>query len=99
MEPIRAVGGATAATTVSRPVTNRSEEQGLNFGDLLKTALNDVNQLQFDADLSARELLLGRVDMHQAMVAMEKANLAMDLTIQVRNKLVEAYQEIMRMQV
>lgn len=85
------VQGSVAAT--------KPTGQGPGFGEFLKTALQEVNQLQLDADTAARELLLGRIDMHQAMIATEKASLAMDLTIQVRNKLIEAYQEIMRMQI
>ncbi|MGE5652636.1 MAG: flagellar hook-basal body complex protein FliE [Bacillota bacterium] len=98
MDAIRSLNIVSPATA-SSAATTKSVNPETGFGEVLKAALKDVNQLQLDADTSARELLLGRVDMHQAMIAMEKANLAMDLTIQVRNKLIEAYQEIMRMQI
>ncbi|NLZ38509.1 MAG: flagellar hook-basal body complex protein FliE [Firmicutes bacterium] len=71
-----------------------------HFGNLLKKALNHVNELQLKAEAAAIDLALGEVeDVHQAMIAMEQAKLAMELTVQVRNKIVDAYQEIMRMQI
>jgi flagellar hook-basal body complex protein FliE len=70
------------------------------FGDLLKDAVNEVNRLQDQADRLADQLASGQLnDVHQVMVAMEKASLALQLTIQVRNKVIEAYQEMMRTQV
>jgi flagellar hook-basal body complex protein FliE len=66
----------------------------------MKKALGEVNQLQRNADDMAVKLATGDVeDIHKAMIAMNKAKLAFDFTIQVRNKVIEAYQEIMRMQV
>jgi len=71
-----------------------------SFSSLLKNALQDVNQLHLNADADAQKLVAGEaVDVHQVMIGMEKANVAFGLTLQVRNKLVEAYQEVMRMQV
>ncbi len=99
MDAIKAVNLISPALTGPTATTTKPIDQSGSFGDLLRAALQDVNQLQVDADYTARELLLGRVDLHQAVIAMEKASLAMDLTIQVRNKLIEAYQEIMRMQI
>ena len=71
-----------------------------SFSSLLTQALQDVNQVHLVADADAAKLAAGEdVDIHQVMIGMEKANVAFGLTLQVRNKLVEAYQEIMRMQV
>ena len=71
-----------------------------SFSSLLNQALQDVNQVHLAADAGAQKLVAGEeVDIHQVMIGMEKANVAFGLTLQVRNKLVEAYQEIMRMQV
>ena len=71
-----------------------------SFSSLLQQALQDVNQVHLQADAGAQKLAAGEdVDIHQVMIGMEKANVAFGLTLQVRNKLVEAYQEIMRMQV
>ena len=71
-----------------------------SFSNVLQQALQDVNQVHLAADADAQKLVAGGdVDIHQVMIGMEKANVAFGLTLQVRNKLVEAYQEIMRMQV
>jgi flagellar hook-basal body complex protein FliE len=70
------------------------------FGDLLRDAVDQVNRLQAHADQLAEQLASGEVqDVHQVMVAMERASLALQLTVQVRNKVIEAYQEMMRTQV
>lgn len=71
-----------------------------SFTQAMKKAVGEVNNLQNDADKMAVNLASGDVeDVHKAMIAMQKAKLALDFTIQVRNKVIEAYQEIMRMQV
>jgi flagellar hook-basal body complex protein FliE len=70
-----------------------------DFSKMLGDAIKNVNSLQKDADTAAVKLALGEVDdVHQVMIATEQAKLALQLTVQVRNKLVEAYQEISRMQ-
>jgi flagellar hook-basal body complex protein FliE len=71
-----------------------------SFEKYLAQALEPVNNLQLQsADLDSK-LAAGKLEyVHQAMVTAEKASLALDLTIQVRNKVIEAYSEIMRTQV
>jgi len=70
------------------------------FGDLLKGALQDANQSQLEANNVVNELVAGRTkDLHGAMIAMEKADVNFRLLAQVRNKVIDAYREIMRMQV
>lgn len=71
-----------------------------SFKDVFSDALNKVNDLQNNADDMKVKLATGEVnDIHTVMIASEKASLALQLTVQIRNKLVDAYQEIMRMQV
>ncbi|MFZ7104589.1 MAG: flagellar hook-basal body complex protein FliE [Peptococcaceae bacterium] len=71
------------------------------FQDFLKNALSEVNNLQLDADSKALGFSSGvpDIDVHDVTIGLEKAHLALQLTIEIRNKLVEAYQEVMRMQV
>lgn len=70
------------------------------FGEYLKNALGEVNSLQKESDNMSKALAAGQVeDISQVVVAAEKADIALQLTLAVRNKAVEAYQEIMRMQV
>jgi len=69
------------------------------FLDYLNSALGEVNSLQAAADDSARKLALGDESyLHNTIIAFEKAYLALQLTVEVRNRVVEAYQEIMRIQ-
>ncbi|MCD6319821.1 MAG: flagellar hook-basal body complex protein FliE [Candidatus Desulfofervidaceae bacterium] len=71
-----------------------------SFGELLKNYIKEVDAQQKIADETINKFIAGEVpDVHQVMIALEKAELSLQLTIQIKNKLVEAYQEIMRMQV
>lgn len=78
---------------------NSATSNTLNeFGDMLKQQLNNVNALDNKADSLAKAYALGEpVPLHQVMIAGEKASIAMELTLQVRNKLIQAYQDMMRM--
>ena len=70
------------------------------FGDAIEKAINGVDGLQKEANQSIQALADGSVqDVHKTMIAMEKASVSFKLVMEVRNKMVEAYQEIMRMQV
>jgi len=76
-----------------------SENEKADFGTMLKKALNQVNELQIQADEANRQLITGEAeDIHSVLLAAEEARLALELTVQVRNKLIDAYQEINRMQ-
>ncbi|AGH96363.1 flagellar hook-basal body complex protein FliE [Pseudobdellovibrio exovorus] len=73
---------------------------GPSFADTLKEAVGNVNQLHLDADRKAQELATGKTDdIAGVMIATEKADIALRTMVQVRNKIIDAYQEIMRMQV
>ncbi|MTI69488.1 MAG: flagellar hook-basal body complex protein FliE [Firmicutes bacterium] len=70
------------------------------FGDVLKEKLEGVNKLQIKADKANRDLITGEAqDIHSVMIATEEAKLALEMTVQVRNKVIEAYKEINRMQI
>lgn len=69
-----------------------------NFGQLLKKTIEEVNQTQIQSDRMTEKLVRGEnVDLHQVMIASQKASITLQTTMEVRNKVVEAYQEIMRM--
>ncbi len=71
-----------------------------SFQDILLMAVNKVDTLQKDAEMKACEVAMGDAgSFHQAVVASEKSMLALQLTVQVQNKVVEAYNEVMRMQI
>ena len=76
------------------------ENDQKSFAKIFTDAVNDVNKLQHKADEAALSLALGEADdIHNIMIQAEQAHLALQLTIAVRNKIVEAYQEISRMQI
>ena len=91
---------------VSSPISNlvpssvgKPQNVSVSFKDLLQNALEEVNTLQHDTDIAFQQLIDGEIEFHDAMIIAEKANLALQLTMAIRSKLIESYQEIMRMQV
>ena len=71
-----------------------------SFEETLKIFVKDVNSLQNQASESIEKLGTGEIkDVHQVMIAVEEANTAMEFMLEIRNKIVEAYQEVMRMPV
>lgn len=86
------------------PIQGKKEEKqeaaSAGFGELMRDALNQVNQKQLNAEDASMKLMTGDVeDLHQVMIATEQARLSLQLTTQVTNKVVEAYREISRMQI
>ena len=71
-----------------------------SFGELLLQSINQVSRLQHEADASIEQLATGRqTDIHQTMIAVEKAEVSFELLMQIRNKVIAAYENIMRTQV
>ena len=74
--------------------------QGVSFGDVLNQFVSEVNDKQIASGQAGNDLLSGKdIPLHQAMIAMQEAGVAFQLMVEVRNKLLEGYQELMRMQV
>ena len=70
------------------------------FSQALKKAVNDVAKLQHESSQAIQNVHVGQAEsLHEAMIAMEKSSIAFRTMLQVRNKVLESYQEIMRMQV
>jgi flagellar hook-basal body complex protein FliE len=75
-----------------------NQEARSPFLDSLKSAMDEVASMQSDADGKVAQLLTGNgQDVHSAMIAVEKANLSFQMMVQVRNKIVQAYQQISAM--
>ncbi|MGI4853946.1 MAG: flagellar hook-basal body complex protein FliE [Janthinobacterium lividum] len=94
-----AVGAPLAAPrTVTTPVTGTGSET--SFADVFKSAANSVDSLQKGADQQITSMLTGTgdADVNKVMVSVEKADVAFQLMMQVRNKVVNAYQEMEKMQ-
>lgn len=77
---------------------NSGQDQ-VGFGDFLKQKLNEVNDAQVNADNTTQSFIQGdNVDIHKVMLDTEEAKMSLELAVQVRNKLLDAYQEINRTQ-
>jgi len=73
---------------------------GESFGKIFINMISDTNNLQSEAAELAQKFATGEItDIHDVMIAAEKAGVAFEMVLEIRNKLVEAYQEMMRMQV
>lgn len=84
--------GAAAAGAQAAPLAS--------FQEFFADAVKRTSELQAQAEDKQRQLLVGETDnLHDVMIAMEKANLAFRMTLAVRNKVIDAYQEVMRMSV
>jgi flagellar hook-basal body complex protein FliE len=80
--------------------SRKTNAQSNEFGQMLAKSIDDVNRFQLEADESINELADGRqTDIHQTMIAVEKADISLELLLQIRNKVVAAYERIMRMAV
>ena len=86
-------------SVVSGSSAPSSGESGAGFGDSLAKMIDAVNSSTSAANSAVDKMLAGTGDVHDAMIALQQSELTMELTVQVRNKLVQAYQEIMRMPV
>jgi flagellar hook-basal body complex protein FliE len=76
------------------------KQSGVDFGKMLKGALGEVNQSQITADKVSQGLATGEVEnIHRAVMSIAQADLNFRYVLQVRNKIIDAYQEIMRMQI
>lgn len=90
---ITAVSGVSSAQKLNKSGSN-------SFANVLKKSVEKVNDLQNQADAAIDDLALGNnKDVVQTMIMMEKADISFRLMMQVRNKIVQAYEEVMRMQV
>ena len=94
--PITSIGSAvTSAATMSSPTAPAAGATG--FGESIGRLLSSVDQSASTANDAVSNMLDGTGDVHQAMIALQRAEMTLQLTVQVRNKLIQAYQEIMRM--
>jgi|WetSurMetagenome_2_1015567.scaffolds.fasta_scaffold1662752_2 flagellar hook-basal body complex protein FliE len=96
MDTIRIGNGPASPSTGTK---TQHASAGI-FSDALRDAVNDVEKLQKEADKAIVDVQTGHTgSIHEAIIALEKADISFRTMLQVRNKLIEAYQEIMRMQV
>ena len=98
IDPMRAATKAMRLDDIPYEAAHADVNQGKPFGQFLTEAIGDVNRLQQQAGDKVQAFATGgSLDVHEVMIAVEQAGTALALTTQVRNKLVDAYQEIMHM--
>jgi len=100
-DPLSKAAGLSPAARAQLEALNGSRAaEGASFESLLKGFINDVNGRQMAAKEAVHGVLAGEgVPLHQAVIAMEEAGVAFTMLVEVRNRLLESYQEIMRMQI
>jgi flagellar hook-basal body complex protein FliE len=87
-----------SATDLDPKVVTPSKGDAPKFDDMLKGFMSDVNKMQKTADTSIQKMVAGEVkDVHQVMLAVEEAKVAFNLMLEIRNKTMEAYNELIRM--
>ena len=92
---------AAMAVAQGQPVQTPTTTGSVDFANVLKSSLDGVNQVQRQAESLQQAFVLGddKVSLSDTMIAMQKANISFQTTVQVRNKVVAAYNDIMNMQV
>ena len=97
---VTAVSNSTLAAMQQQEARQTPFQSQQNFANSLKEAIANVNNAQIASDQATNTLISGGdIELHDVMIASQKASVSMELTMQVRNKAVEAYQEMMRMSV
>lgn len=100
IQSIMASSPMEAMQAESVKVMPTSAEAQQSFGSFLKTAIADTNEAQVQSDVMTQKLIMGEnVELHEVMIAAQKAAISLNATMEIRNKVVEAYQEIIRMPV
>ncbi len=95
--PVKNIGGAMESGDIAGAKSLKNET-GSGFDTVINEAMDKVSQIQDDAERAVTELATGG-DITSAILAVEKADMTFQLMVEVRNKLLRSYEEIMRMQV
>lgn len=79
------------------PTSKPDTKSGISFNDTLKQYINEANDLQVKADQDIQRMIAGEdIDAHEVMTAVEKANMSFEMVMEIRNKMLEAYREVMK---
>ncbi|MFZ5987444.1 MAG: flagellar hook-basal body complex protein FliE [Bacillota bacterium] len=102
-----AINGLSSIDAVSPSISRIGANEGkkdeniiATFGDYLNEAIKQVSRLENESKMIAEDFAAGKTDnIHQVMIAGQKADIALQFTMQIRNKILDAYNEIMRIQI
>jgi len=99
MADLNKVSGLSTADLLGGKTSPKTQTDGTGFADELKKAMNEVNEMKKAGEKAMSDLATGQVkDLHQAALAIDKAEISMKLMLEVRNKALSAYKEISRTQ-
>src|SRR4051812_33499124 len=94
---LKSVAGAARVGGLAARAASTAGAPAASFADSLSKLVDNVEQTQGEANTAVVDMLDGQTEVHDAMIAMQRAEMTLQLTVQVRNKLVQAYQDVMRM--
>ena len=100
MNNINSIGPVGGPERIKKTAKSQkpSPNEGVNFKDTLAGFMRDVNDMQIKADKSIEKMVSGEVnDVHQVMNTVQEANVAFNMMMEIRNKVMDAYKEVMRM--
>jgi len=98
INPISGMETGKIQQVFSKNIENISQKKQTGFGDIMKEAIAKVDGLEKQADSTVVDMLNGNATVHETMINLQKADTSMRLLLAVRNKAVDAYREITRMQ-
>src|ERR1700719_3460478 len=94
--PISSIAGIPGTPAADRLTSSSTSGNAGDFGSVLKAAIQHVDQYQQDANTAIQQFLQGNGELHNVALSTQRAEMALDLGLQVRNKIVSAYQEVMK---
>lgn len=98
MNNVSGISGTSTADLLKQK--SKIEDGGVDFAEHLKSALNEVNELQKESEVALGDMATGQVkDLHQAALSISKAETSMKLMLEIRNKALSAYKELGRTQI
>jgi len=87
-------------TDLRRLQQSNNQIEHSTFKDLFKNALENVNQIEKESDIKTQMLASGKdISLHEVMISAQKASITIDATVQIQQKVIDAYNEVMRMQI
>ncbi|HID69705.1 MAG TPA: flagellar hook-basal body complex protein FliE [Desulfobacterales bacterium] len=99
MSPVSTIS-ATNPLPLKQSDTNPIAKVGSGFADIIKSTISEVAKAEHQADKSIEDLQTGKSkNLHEVMISVEKADISLKMLVQFRNKTLQAYEEIMRMQI
>ncbi|HOJ09626.1 MAG TPA: flagellar hook-basal body complex protein FliE [Clostridiales bacterium] len=97
---IGAIDKSLSISSLKKTGIQRTEDGIKGFADYFKEAVNKTNDIIVKAENISNQFAVGNIDdIHKVLVEVEKADIALQFTLQIRNKIMDAYNEIMRMQI